>query len=319
MSKKLMINIGLAFLFIVASLCLSYLPQNYLFMLAKSFNVQIMIGYILLGLFLLFRKQWLVAVSCFISASILFIYTNAQINLLNLNSANSPLRVYPEHSRMQRGAVSIAQFNILMYNTNYSATIKSALSTNADLISFQEINQKWASELEANLKEKYPYYKLLPQEDLYGIGIFSKYPLSNINVLHFGKVPQIAANLKSSILNFHFFTIHTRSPETYENHIVRNNQINEVEKYLDSIPSPKFTIGDYNCVPWDVSIINFKKQSQLQDSRKSLCATFPTFFPPAMIPLDYIFYSKDVQCVEFKTVDNGDSDHKGIIGKYLIR
>ena len=109
------------------------------------------------------------------------------------------------------------------------------------------------------------------------------------------------------------------SPESYHNCILRDEQIISIAKYLDSIPSPKFTIGDYNCVPWDVSIINFKKQSQLQDSRKSLCASFPAFFPPAMIPLDYIFYSKDVECIEFKTIDNGDSDHKGIVGKYLIR
>lgn len=280
-----------------------------------------MIGYILLGLILSFKKKWIIAISCFISTIILFTYINSTISLLHFNQSDNSLPL----GKGRGWAFIIASFNVLMTNTNYEATIKAALSTQADIIAFEEIDENWAIELEAKLKEKYPYYKLVPQNNLYGIGIFSKNPLSNVQVLYFEETPNIAAEILIFIKKGHyrklfFIASHSVSPESFANYKRRDKQIiNQIANFLQFTPSPKIATGDYNATPWDATIINFKKLTQLQDSRKSLCATFPTVFWPAIIPLDYIFYSNDMQCVEFKTINNGDSDHRGIVGKYVIQ
>jgi endonuclease/exonuclease/phosphatase (EEP) superfamily protein YafD len=305
-------------LFILASLCLTYFPQNYIFMLAKSFNFQIMIGYALLAILLIFRRQWLIASSCFIAVMIIFVYINAQVKLLNLTiTSNSP-----SHREDVR-EWAFATFNVLMPNSNYRETINSALYSNADLITFQEIDEKWARELESKLKTQYPYYKLVPQNDLWGIGVFSKHPLINLKVIHLIDKPCIAGELFPPLSGgawrdrLFFLALHAESPETYSDYLNRDKQFKLLASLLDTVSKPKFILGDFNATPWDQAIINFKKQAFLKDSRKSLCPTFPTIFPPVIIPLDYIFYSSDVECVEFKTMGNGDSDHKGVMGKYI--
>jgi endonuclease/exonuclease/phosphatase (EEP) superfamily protein YafD len=282
-----------------------------------------MIGYFLLGTIFVFKKNWFIASSCFISTGILFVYINAQVNPLNFNRANSPLRLWRRGAGGEvfgegRGEVVIACFNVVMTNTNYDATIQSALSTQADFIVFEEIYENWAKELEEKLKDQYPYYKLVPQNNLYGIGVFSKYPLENIEIFNFGNVPSIRADIRIHHSLITTISSHLGSPGSYGGYAVRNKQLLDITNYLDTISSLKLAIGDYNATPWDECIINFKNQTQLMDSRKNLSPTFPTIFAPALIPLDYIFHSKEFECIEFKTIDNGDSDHKGIVGKYLL-
>lgn len=307
-------QIIISLLFVFISICLTYFPQNYLFMLAKSFNIQIMIGSIILGIFLFYKKKWLIASSCFLCSIILFTYINSHLNLLNSDPVSHSLPIEKGREEM-----IIASFNVLMSNTNYNSTIESALASQADLISFQEIDENWVKELEKKLKDQYPYYELVPQHNLYGIGLFSKYPLENIKVLNFGNVPSISATIYMQNSPIHFICSHLGSPGSYGGYSVRNQQMEDIKQYLDPISYSIIAIGDYNATPWDATIIDFKKQTQLQDSRKNLCATFPTAFWPVMIPLDYIFHSNDIQCLEFKTVENGNSDHKGIVGKYVIK
>ena len=56
----------------------------------------------------------------------------------------------------------------------------------------------------------------------------------------------------------------------------------------------------------------------LKDSRRGIQGTFPSWNKFLMIPIDHIFYSKEISCVSFETISETDSDHYGIIGEYQL-
>jgi len=53
----------------------------------------------------------------------------------------------------------------------YDQMAKQAQSTEADLLSFQEVDSTWMNELVVHLKNQYPHYHLSYQ-DMHGVAVF---------------------------------------------------------------------------------------------------------------------------------------------------
>ncbi len=211
---------------------------------------------------------------------------------------------------------SIAQFNVLKYNNNYETTIQSAINSNADLVSFQEVDFSWSRALEQKLKQDYPYSFLYPREDCYGYAIYSKTPLMGVSLKKIEGYPYIKGSLLIKDSEVMFISMHTRAPLSKSNFDIRNNQINQLAFETEKIDKPLVIFGDFNSVPWDYSIKQFKKITHLNDSRKNITPTFPAYLSIAGIPIDYIFHSNEIWCNSFKAIGNGNSDHKGVQGYY---
>lgn len=215
--------------------------------------------------------------------------------------------------------LKIAHFNVLRSNQSKSSTIQTILNSEADVISLQETDQAWTSEIEAAVKEQYPHSIYFPSEQCcIGISLLSKEPLFNSNISFHGGLPNIEADMIFNGIVTHLITSHTSSPISRGNLENRNNHLKDLKKHVAMLDSPTIVIGDFNTVPWDNNLVAFKKESALIDSRKSYESTFPSFLGVAGIPIDYIFHTKEIACTSFETVQIKGSDHLGIIGEYAI-
>lgn len=281
-----------------------WLPEGFLLTLIHSFAVQVLLAGMALCAWFGFRKKLGRLVLCSLAVTLI----SWQL---------------PDWNTTQTGVgepqLSVAHFNVLKYNDDHDSTIATALSTGADVISFQEVDAAWGRSLIAGLSMQYPYYRVEAREDCFGLAVFSKHPIQNSEVVYFEGFPNLTGDLEIGADHIHFIASHTRAPLVRSYFNTRNKQLEQIADYLAEIDGPKMAIGDYNSVPWDSRIRKFIADTNMSDSRTSLVPTYPAGFMPARIPIDYIFHSSDIICLGFGRVGGASSDHFGVVGNYEIK
>ncbi len=215
--------------------------------------------------------------------------------------------------------LTVFHCNVLTSNDKITSFIRAIHELEPDFLSIQELNCSWKSELIGTLSKQYPYFVVVPSDrDSFGLGVFSKYPLSDIEIKRWQGTPNITGEIVLDNGAIPFVSSHTHSPVKFARYYKRNGHIHSIAKHKrDSFRNEKGLImGDFNATPWDPAIQNFKRDTGMVDSRKKLTLTFPAKFP--IIPIDYIFHSKGLQCLNFKAVPVDGSDHIAIFGSYAI-
>ncbi|MGI9542269.1 MAG: endonuclease/exonuclease/phosphatase family protein [Cyclobacteriaceae bacterium] len=231
-----------------------------------------------------------------------------------------PYLVRPSSSSVDGADLKVTHFNVLKYSSAYDKTIKQALKSQADFLSFQEVDPAWVKELEFALTKAYPYQKVVIDNNPgYGIAVFSKYPLKQLEVKYWTGIPSITGDIWLADHTIHFVTAHTKSPVSRSRFVARNHHLTAMASYLENRKGPVLAVGDFNAVPWDSAIVALRQKADLQDSRSGLEPTFPAFSKWGRIPIDYIMHNEQLTCLNFQTIGGTDSDHLGITGAYKFR
>jgi endonuclease/exonuclease/phosphatase (EEP) superfamily protein YafD len=304
LSKKIEVVLGLSFV-LLALIVINPL-YNFLINLLKSFSVQIMAALGIIGLLLIIFRRWLLASQAIIAASLILFHLLPHVGL-----------DFDKIKTSGGNILKVAHFNVFIDNRSFEHTLNTVKDLDPDFISFQEVNSGWAKELVAGLKKDFPYYKVIPCDSTsYGIAYFSKHPVLNSKVIYFTEKPNLTGDISINNEKIHFISSHTKSPLSRKRYHERNEHIRNIVAYIKEKQGPVLAIGDYNAVPWHPHIIDLKNETGLKDSRKSLTPTFPSHVKLARIPIDYIFYSEDIRCLDFKAVKSTKSDHFGVVGEY---
>lgn len=280
-----------------------WMPEGFILTLVHSFAIQVLVAGVALSVWLLFQKRWIRSVAA-----------TAALVLISLQLPSWDSTSYSVGTT----DLSVAHFNVLKFNEDHHSTIDAALNTGADLVSFQEVDRSWGESLERSLTAEYPYYSIESREDCYGLAVFSRYPLHDLDVIYFEGFPNIVGDVLVNDTAVHFIASHTRAPLMRSYFNTRNRQLEQITDYLSSIEGPKMAIGDYNFVPWDSRIQRFKSDTNMMDSRSSLTPTYPSGLVIARIPIDYIFHSEELDCLGFEAIEGTSSDHLGVIGQYAL-
>ena len=201
--------------------------------------------------------------------------------------------------------LKVAHFNVYVYNEHHEEIVRQALATDADLLSFQEVvNAAWSQSLSRGLGKVYPYYHIVPRENPFGMAVFSRYPIEGVEEFEWQQLPNIAGMLRHPGGTVRFVASHTSPPTRPNTYERRNAHLREIAGHLNTFDGPKLALGDFNIVPWSPQIDSFKIRTRMYDSRKGIDATFPAQFLPARVPIDYIFHSEEISCVDFRTLES---------------
>ena len=301
-------------LYLSTSLIFVLPPESYIHDILQSLAVQAMIGYLIIGI-VAGLLQNRAAIGSSLSAALLVavgMYTAQSFdtrNAVNVKASYSDT------------LVRVAHFNVLCENKQFQETASSALATKADLLSFQEVTVQWGEELKRLLSEEYPYAHIVTyeQEPGRGLAVFSKYPLENLQTIYWDGMPNIAGDLQLKSQNIHFLASHTLSPRNRWRYRQRNEHIRQIARYIKTIDQPVLAIGDFNVVPWNPVIQELRETTQMQDSHTGWSPTFPARLQLIGIPIDYIFHSQDFYCKKFEALPGFGSDHRGVVGEYLLK
>jgi len=218
-----------------------------------------------------------------------------------------------------KNTFSIMMSNVKMDNDNYTKYMELVNKAAPDVILLNEVNEAWVKAI-SGLDQVYPYHVKHPQENTYGMMLYSKHPLHDIeiNFLVEEDIPSIYAKLELPSGNL--VTLHCLHPEppkvgsdTYE----RDTELLLVGKRINEEKEPSVVIGDLNDVAWSYTSELFQKRCGLLDPRegRGFYNTYNVFVPLLRFPLDHFFYTSDFKYIRLQKLEPFGSDHYPIMLK----
>lgn len=212
--------------------------------------------------------------------------------------------------------ISIYTANVLQENKNSKELFDEIESKNPDLIVFTETNQRWTDDIRKNIGDRYPYKIEQPQDNSYGMLVYSQLELTDTKVLFKvdSRIPSMEA--KVSLKNgkqFQLYAIHPTPPMLQHNPMSSDR---DKELMLTSIASnksslPVMVLGDFNDVAWSDSTQLTKTIGKLLDLRigRGFFNTYHAQYPIFRWPLDHILTSAEFRLKDAGTGVDFESDH----------
>jgi endonuclease/exonuclease/phosphatase (EEP) superfamily protein YafD len=276
--------------------------------LFSHFRVQYMLGLLVLGV-LLFMGHRRKTAAAFLAL--------ACVNLMSV------LPLYFGGSSAPDGAAPALRAMLLNVNTRLGdpdrvRTVISAVDP--DILILEEISSAWMSDL-TWLTNSYPHSLAQPREDNFGIGLFSKLPLAEAEIVYIGdaEVPSIVATVSASQTNLRVIATHPLPPGGPDYSLRRNDQLERLPDYVRS-PLPVLVLGDLNVTPWNHHFRRLLARTGLRDSTKGFGVqpTWPNFNPLLRIPIDHCLHSEDIGILDRRVGGDVSSDHFPLIVDFVI-
>ncbi|HEX8295956.1 MAG TPA: endonuclease/exonuclease/phosphatase family protein [Chthoniobacteraceae bacterium] len=236
-----------------------------------------------------------------------------------LNSALVLPWYFPDASRAPASGdfpLRILLSNVLTSNQDAGPLLSLVRAEHPDVLVLEELDARWEQKV-AELDVSFPHSRKIARPDNFGIGIWSRFPLSNVEVIESGffRLPSIQAQIE---LDGHRFTIlatHPPPPVTADGFAERNTQLANLARRARESTLPLVLIGDLNVTMWSPFYTRLIRDSGLLDARKGhgVLATWPAHLPILAIPLDHCLVSRSIRIKAIKRGGNIGSDHLPII------
>ena len=192
-----------------------------------------------------------------------------------------------------------------------------------DIIILQEVTEKWLQSM-PELRISHPHYIEYPEVDDFGIALYSRQPLENVEIIKVGEMQlaSVHAVLRNGDTRMHLVGTHPLPPGGKEYWGWRNNQLAGVTDYIRerAMDDAVVLVGDLNCTPWTYYFQKFEKESGLTHAGRGrgLHVSWPVFFPPAWIPIDHCLISPSVEVKAFRALRDVGSDHYPLMVEIVL-
>jgi endonuclease/exonuclease/phosphatase (EEP) superfamily protein YafD len=245
--------------------------------------------------------------------------------LLSLSFLYQAIKIYPYtilarkqvfrlEGRKSNTRISILVSNVLTPNEKYDKLLKLVNYWNPDILLTLETDKVWEEKLEV-LEKEYPYTVKIPQDNLYGMHLFSKLELEDIEVKYLisEEIPSIHGYVllrNGERVNIHCLHPKPPSPTEDDTSTKRDAELLLIGKEVKEQDST-LVFGDLNDVAWSRTTRLFQQISGLVDPRigRGFYNTYHAGIPVFRWPLDHVFHSKDFALLKLKRLPNIGSDH----------
>ena len=221
----------------------------------------------------------------------------------------------PSKTSFSSNKIKVISCNIHQYNSDYHRFIELIEQERPDIFVTMESNTDWEKSMRV-LEKDYPYQEKVTLENTYGMHLYTKLKVKNIQTHYFvaDDVPSIEAELETDDGHrFVFFAVHPPppSPTEEDNSKERDGDLLAVAKKVRDSALPVVVTGDFNNVAWARSSILFKKTSELIDARigRGILSTFHANYWFFRVPLDLLFHSTTIIIDKLFIYPSVGSDH----------
>ncbi|MGB5981554.1 MAG: endonuclease/exonuclease/phosphatase family protein [Nonlabens sp.] len=206
--------------------------------------------------------------------------------------------------------------NVLQKNTESKKLFEEINVKKPEIIVFTETDQVWQGKILNAIGADYPYKVEQPQDNTYGMILYSKLELVNPQVKFMvdDGIPSIHSEVMTDKGDkFQLFAIHPTPPMPQHNPKSTDRDQELMKTAIRSYNSeiPVVVMGDFNDVPWSDSTQLMKTIGKLLDARIGRGA-YNTFNAQSFLmrwPLDHILSSSDFRYVDAATGVDFGSDH----------
>ncbi|WP_203295459.1 endonuclease/exonuclease/phosphatase family protein [Luteirhabdus pelagi] len=213
------------------------------------------------------------------------------------------------------GCVSILAGNVFQDNHSYDKFIAEVKRFDPDMVLTMESDLKWEEGL-SELEETYPHTTKIPLDNYYGMHLYSKIALKNLEVHYHVEddIPSILFECPVTEAQDVFFAcLHPAPPSPTENETSkeRDAELMMVGKKIREMKKPVVVCGDMNDVVWSRTTRLFKKMTAMIDPRigRGFFPTYHAGYRLMRFPLDHLFHTKDLFVKTMIRSNNFDSDH----------
>lgn len=221
---------------------------------------------------------------------------------------------------------SILLSNVLIDNRESAKLLELINDSDPDIFLAMEVDQWWLNEL-AILKQDYPYFMEQPNDEAYGMAMYSKLPLreKEVKYLKHENVPSFHAEVEMPFgQNFMLHAVHPVAPMPSDKY---PDNVGEAEVALLKVgdlvangESPSLVAGDFNDVSWSHTARLFGKSGGLKNVRigRGLFNTFDATSRLMRWPLDHFFVTEEFQLADLKKLGNIGSDHFPLYARFVL-
>ena len=206
--------------------------------------------------------------------------------------------------------------NVLSSNDDHERLLDLIDNERPDIIFLQEVSAHWLKALQA-LAVDYPFSYAAAREDNFGIAMWSRWPLATATHVDSPPLgyPTIIATMRIGDADLTLISTHPMIPVGRDNFAARNTQLQSVAELTARAVGHVMLLGDLNASIWDRHYRRFEAATGLRNARRGfgVLATWPTFMPPAMIPIDHVLVSGGVGIADIRTGPGIGSDHLPMI------
>lgn len=224
-------------------------------------------------------------------------------------------------------AFDLSLFDLKSYNGNFDSLASYLEYSDKDIIALQGISGPMKEALLRNLGDIYTsqiYYNLYEEDGKNGLGILSKYYLSDADSFKIGE--QI--NMRATALLNSGKAVNLVNIQPPEPNMVNIRSINSFYKNLSWVLSkeskPYICMGNFNMVPWDKTLLSFKESSYLYNSKYVNAFVHPTVKnysrQISVNPKIHIMHSDKISCADFHNFILAKTPNiEGAMGTYVFK
>jgi endonuclease/exonuclease/phosphatase (EEP) superfamily protein YafD len=232
----------------------------------------------------------------------------------------------------------VMTYNMLGYTHHPEAVVAAIRAARADIVGIQELNSGAARALQTELITEYPYQYLLPEDSVMGMGIISRYPMTDTGTVFPGlavgpeQVMAVAWNGQA------MHVVHIHPAPGGNNVALREQTSRDVLAYAAARPGPTIVLGDLNATDLNRSYAMLLPtfRDAWREARAGLSGTFPGS-DPALVPgssrprvggfavpqwlirIDYVFHSAHFQTLTAAPGPwDGNSDHRPVVAELAL-
>ncbi|MCI5107382.1 MAG: endonuclease/exonuclease/phosphatase family protein [Pseudomonadales bacterium] len=234
-----------------------------------------------------------------------------------------PVEVKAAGSADNDRMLSILTANVLTPNRNADALLALVAKHEPDVLVTLESDQWWQDQLDS-LSDRMPHSIKCPLDNLYGMHVYSRLPLSEATVDYLVEdhVPSMHAllTLRNGV-QVRLHVLHPAPPSPTENpeSAERDAELVVVARSVADSDQPIVVTGDLNDVAWSATTRLFRKLSGLLDPRvgRGMYNTFHADYPIARWPLDHLFHSEHFILRSLERMPHIGSDHFALLVRLI--
>lgn len=215
--------------------------------------------------------------------------------------------------------------NVLTPNKRADKLLALIATERPDIIVAVETDQWWEDQLNI-IETDYPFTLKCPQDNLYGMHIYSRLTLSDAEIQFLVDEHIPSMHMKVHLDKQHKVILHCLhptppSPTENDESSDRDAELVMVGKAVVHSSLPVIVTGDLNDVAWSQTTRLFLKISQLLDPRRGrgMFSTFHAKYRFLRWPLDHVFHSDDFILGGIRCLDDIGSDHFPILVELILK
>ncbi len=206
--------------------------------------------------------------------------------------------------------------NVRFTNAEPEKLAGELLEADADVVFLQELTPPMVRVLvAAGYEQRYPFFTLSSNKVPRGLGIYSRFPLHDVDVLRRGLNPVLIAQIDVGRVHLSLVNVHLVSPP----HGMRAHRASAAlaETAVREQPPPRVVAGDFNATPYNKTMHQMRDlglESAQQRGGHGLVPTWPNGAHLSLpVQVDHVLVDDALVVLDVRELRGSGSDHRPVL------